>query len=291
MEVESERLEKALRKLQKAIKRLDQDPLPEEVHKLRTEARRVETIASALTPGDETTALLIKSIKPLRKAAGSVRDIDVLTAKVLNLPKSNQPKTGNDTQNQDSDFQNSLTRFVEYLGVARQKEAKKLFRIVERKRESVCRDIKRYRQQLESPSAIEEPELSPVALESQARAFTVGLVAELGRTATLTARNIHIFRLKVRALRSILELVPSSDPDMLLALTQAKDEIGEWHDWHQLASMARQVLKEAPDRALLTEIDRIAGWKLSQAVKAGEALRRAYLQPTGKKQKVRKKAA
>jgi hypothetical protein len=55
--------------------------------------------------------------------------------------------------------------------------------------------------------------------------------------------------------------------------------------------MARQVLKEAPDRALLTEIDRIAGWKLSQAVKAGEALRRAYLQPTGKKQKVRKKAA
>jgi CHAD domain-containing protein len=192
---------------------------------------------------------------------------------------------------EDKQSQHSLTRLVEYLGGARQREAEKLLAAVERKQKPACRNIKRYKKLLQSTFADENPDTSPIALESQARSFASGMVAQLCRAKRLTARNIHPFRLKVRKLRSILELVPSSDPDLLRSLTRAKNEIGDWHDWHQLAATARQVLKQASDRPLLTRIDRIAARELSQAVEASEALRGTYLQPAPESRRPAKKRA
>ena len=83
---ELERVQKALRELGKSLKSLPANPAPKEVHKLRTAARRVEAIAGALPEAEgKASRRLVKSIEPLRKAAGGVRDMDVLAANARKL--------------------------------------------------------------------------------------------------------------------------------------------------------------------------------------------------------------
>ncbi len=85
---ELERARKAVRELGKTLKSLPSDPPPREVHKLRTATRRVEAIAAVLAPveGKESRRLL-KSIEPVRKAAGGVREMDVLIGNARKLAR------------------------------------------------------------------------------------------------------------------------------------------------------------------------------------------------------------
>lgn len=75
--MELEKVEKPIRKLRKAFKRLSDDPRPEDVHALRTQTRRLEAIVATLriVPAKKAERLL-KSVTPVRKAAGEVRDMD-----------------------------------------------------------------------------------------------------------------------------------------------------------------------------------------------------------------------
>ena len=76
---ELERVRKALRELGKSLESLNGDSAPEDVHKLRTASRRVEAIAGVLGAADgKKSRRLVKAIEPVRKAAGGVRDMDVL---------------------------------------------------------------------------------------------------------------------------------------------------------------------------------------------------------------------
>ena len=264
--MEADRLQKPVRTLRKGLKSLPRDPAPEQVHKLRIGARHMESVAAALLPADGKKARrLLKTIRPLRKAAGAVRDMDMLTANALKLAEA----PGND----------SLARLVKYLGATRQQNVAQLLDAVEHRRKSARRRLKRFARNVESELKGEASGERAPELEGSVRAAAAKLHSKLSRWPVLSAANIHRFRLKIKELRSLLQLEQDSDAGLLRALGSAKRKIGEWHDWQQLKEIASEVLNAYEDRGLLMDIDQAVSRKLTQALAASNALRKRYLKP------------
>jgi len=267
--MELDRVEKPLRQLRKLLKELPQNPPPEEVHKLRTHTRRIEAMANALEPAaHKKTRRLLKVLKPVRKAAGTVRDMDVLTADLLHLQK-----------NGNSD---SIVRLIEHLAGQRNQNAGKLLETVADQRKPARRHLKQYVQIIESVANGKKPVRSEVvhtlnsAIGSGSPADA--LVTELARWPKLSLSNLHDFRLKVKELRYVLQMYPESDPRFVEALGQVKDEVGIWHDWQQLAEIAHEVLDPANDSELIAKINDAGEQKFTRALATSNSLRRHFLQ-------------
>jgi CHAD domain-containing protein len=261
--MEADRLQKPLRNLRKGLKSLPRDPAPGRVHDLRTRARQMETFASALMPPNgRKTRQLLKTIKPLRKAAGSVRDVDVMTEIALKLTEP----SGRD----------SLARLVKYLGSTREKNAVELLDAVERRRKAARRRLKQFAKRMESA---QDSRHRAVEIDGGVHTAAHKLRSELSKWPELNADNIHRFRIKIKELRSLLQLERDSDAGLVRSLTNAKNKIGNWHDWQQLREIAGAVLDAGQDRTLLLEIDGAVERKLERALAVANALRRRYLRP------------
>lgn len=268
MVAELEHVRKAFRELGKSLKSLPADPSPKAVHKLRTATRRVEAIAAALPPHDgRKSQRLLKSIEPVRKAAGGVRDMDVLTANVRKLARY---ASGN-----------SLTRLTDLLQNARQQNAAELSRVLSRRRKAARQNLKEYSRLLRSALAPANAAASASGRPSQShegiQAVAMNVFRELGEWPPLDASNIHAFRLKVKELRYTLQLDAGSDPAFVAALGDVQRRVGDWHDWDQLAEIAREILQSVEDQSLLTRIDLTAKRRFAQALAAANALRGRYL--------------
>lgn len=274
------RAEKPLLQLRELLNTLPRNPAPDEVHKLRTRARKIEAIAMALETADTgKTKKLLKSIKPVRKAAGSVRDMDVLTGDLLHMPQNGNHEAARE----------SLVRLVEHLGAVRRKSVDGLLDTVNRQRRPARRSLKKFVKLVQSVAKGKKPAPIQIArtLESAdgsgSRASI--LMTELREWPRLNDRNIHPFRLKVKELRYVLQLFPGADRGFIDSLGKVKDAIGNWHDWQQLLAIARDVLDVQKDKALLAEIDATAKKKLAHALAGANGLRRRYLKaaPAGRK--------
>ncbi len=257
-----------MRELSKTLKSLLDDPAPKEVHKLRTAARRVEAIATVLAHSDEKRSRrLLKSIEPVRKAAGGVRDMDVLTANARRLAR----RSAGD----------SLTRLLDHLQIARRQNAEKLRRVLARRRDAAREDLKQYARMVRSalaPAKGAEPAGGQTGQENEGiHTAAMDAVRELGSWPPLNADNIHAFRLKVKELRYVLQLSADADPGLVDALGNVQRRVGDWHDWQQLDEIAREVLTREEDIALLTRIDQTVRRKLDRALGAANSLRGKYL--------------
>ena len=274
MAIAFDRVQKPLRKLRKSLRNLPADPQPEQVHRLRTRSRQIEAAAAALSPaGEKLTRRLLKSIKPLRKAAGSVRDMDVLAAKAIAFAQEPGQDPG---QNLHRD---GLARLVEHLQQSRKKSAAGLLAVVDQRKKAARRNLKLYAKQIEGA---QDSASAARGAERQAQAAAAQLTAELDRWPALSARNLHSFLLKVKALRSVLQLLSGTDGELagdpfgnslIGALGTVKDKIGEWHDWRQLATAAADALDPQQQRELLTAIKKIVRQKLHEALAAADAIR------------------
>lgn len=256
MDIERENAEKPLRNLRKALKRFPSDPSAEQVHTLRTQTRRIEALVDAFTPEPKKkTQRLLKSVKPVRKAAGSVRDVDVLVGKLLTLAP------------EESD--ESLVRLVEHLGEMRVEEVRELRQTVSAHRKKARRNLKDYSEhvgkQFRGSRKVASSASAPAAL-----------TMELTEWPKLSAENIHPFRIKVKQLRYMLQLSSEVDEKLIDALGKAKDEIGDWHDWHELESIARQVLDPKTDAQALKRISEIGSGKLKRALSTANEVRDRY---------------
>jgi CHAD domain-containing protein len=100
---------------------------------------------------------------------------------------------------------------------------------------------------------------------------------ELSRWPALNAENLHPFRIKIKELRYILQLVQDADLKFVDALEKVKQKIGDWHDWQELYRIAAQLLDPAKDRIALIEIEEKRSIKYQQALKAARTLRTRYL--------------
>ena len=276
-----DRVEKPLRNLRKLLKSLPENAAPEDVHKLRTRARRIEAVANALKPAaSKETKRLLKAIKPVRKAAGGVRDMDVLTRNLLDLEKNGLEKNGRS---------DSLLRLVEHLGTERSASASDLAETVDRQRKTTRRELKNYARLVESVTACKKPVQRAEERSHEATSTNESgaedLKAELKHWPRLNAGNLHSFRLKVKALRYVLQASPGLDPAFVDALGNVKDEIGDWHDWQQLLEIARNVLNRPDDRKLLAKIETITRQKFAQALAAANSLRRRFLRTSSPRRK------
>src|SRR5581483_6194286 len=106
-----------IRKLQKFAAKLPRNPSPEKIHKLRTNARKLESTFAALSlDSGNNERRLIKEVRRIRKRAGKVRDLDVLTGDLATIPVEGE-----------SDCQVQL---LEHLGGKRRKQARKLRKLI-----------------------------------------------------------------------------------------------------------------------------------------------------------------
>ncbi len=263
-----EHLREPFRKLRESLKHLEKNPPPEEVHKLRIQARRIESIASALTPdGGNKARRMIKPVKHLRRAAGGVRDMDVLTGNALTLRNRSNGS--------------SIDRLLKYLKSARAKNALKLLKTVDRESKQFRRSLRNYSHLIKSvPAPSDGGQRSTAHPPPDPLYAAVGeLIAELTAWPTITVRNIHQLRLKVKELRYVLQALPESDKAFVDALGVVKDQIGEWHDWQQLAQVASEAIPGPEDHTLLAEIRKTASRKLRQAKAVSNAMREGWLTP------------
>ena len=265
---ELERARKAVRELSRTLKSLPMDPPPEEVHKLRTTTRRVEAIVSVLAQmeGKESRRVL-KSIEPIRKAAGGVREMDVM---IVNARKLERYVAGD-----------SLTRLLEHLQIARQQNAEVLRRVLGRRRDLARENLKQYSRLIRTALAPEKEAVSlnglPAHLQEGVHSAAIKVVRELGEWPPLDADNVHAFRLKVKELRYILQLSADADSGLVETLGNVQRLIGDWHDWQQLEQIARKLLNMKRDGTLLTRIGETSRRRLSRALTAANALRGKYL--------------
>jgi CHAD domain-containing protein len=269
---ELERVRKALRELGKSLKSLSGDSAPKAVHKLRTASRRVEAIAGVLEAADQKKSQraaksIVKSIEPIRKAAGGVRDMDVLLADARKLARYSDGE--------------SLGHLVEHLKTARQQHAGELRHALHHRRKAVLEHLKEYFRLVASAAKHAQSSSGSGALGSRAREeihnSAMNVVRELGDWKPLDAGNLHEFRLKVKQLRYTLQLDAQADLSLVEVLGEVQRRVGDWHDWHQLEEIAREVLVYNKDRALLDRIGETANRRFHRALASANALRGKYL--------------
>lgn len=273
MALERDSVQRPIRKLRKALKGIGEDSAVEQVHKLRTGARKLEAIITALSlDAGSLGEHLLGDLKPVRKAAGDVRDTDVLMANSLRLS--------------GGEHQDCLIRLTEHLGNMRVKSAKSLYQTVAEVRKSARQDLKKYAKRVERQRKATEKALRSRNLKknqpqgfpaTSAATFALGLTAELSRWPQLDAGNVHPFRIKVKVLRYVLQLGPTAEDGFIAALGEVKDRIGEWHDWQQLSVVASSIIEHAGECPVRKQIEATEREKLEQALASANAMRMRYL--------------
>jgi CHAD domain-containing protein len=248
--------EKPLQKLRKELKKFPSSPAPEKVHSLRTQTRRLEAaVASLALHREKESRRLLKLITPVRKAAGKVRDMDVLIGDALTL-----------SQNPGSE---AVVRLVEHLAKMRVRHARKL-------RDVIGTRLGEIRQRLKQSSRLMRSKLKDSSGAPDAETAPLVVITELNRWPDLNEGNLHLFRIRIKELRYMLQLSEPADGKLVDFLGEVKDTIGEWHDWVELLRIAGKVLDSQEDRPVLAEIERVGNEKLQVALTAANRLRERY---------------
>jgi len=122
MALDAKRIQKQTRKLRKLLKKMLRVPAPEEIHRFRTNARRFQTLLETFELDTAKNGRkLANDVAKLRKRAGKVRDLDVLTAYASGIDHGSSERE-------------CSVRLLEHLGAQRAKQARKFHQL--RKRHS-----------------------------------------------------------------------------------------------------------------------------------------------------------
>jgi CHAD domain-containing protein len=262
MPVDQDKLEGSFRKLRKSLRNIPKQPSPEEVHDLRTRARRLESTLHALMLDQERDGRrLIKTVSPIRKKAGQVRDMDVLTGFAATLA---------------NDSQECLTQLLEHLGAKRVQSARRLRATVVQKRKKARRRLRQYSGIIRR-NASRKSTSNDRGWPADATAIAIQLSSELAAWPRLNSSNLHPYRLKVKELRYVLQLAEGQDSEFVDALGEVKDAIGEWHDWSELGAVANEILDHGSGCKVLKQIRDTTTAKFDHALSLAEALRKKFL--------------
>lgn len=265
MPVVKSELEADLHKLRKSLKRASQSLTPEEVHKLRTRARRLQSLSDSNSQPSLAGARLGKALKRIRKRAGRVRDMDALTAHLAALHSDSDPSC--------------RTQLFEYLGAKRYRRADRLTRLLEEEGPALRRKLRRLAKGIDKGTRRNRGKNARKAHRKES-AQVLELTAGLSEPALLTHSNLHPYRLKVKELRDALRMAGgTSDSRFAGALGQCKDAIGEWHDGEELIAIAHKILGHGPQCPLLQELKEANKRKLDGALAIAERLRTDYARP------------
>ena len=254
MHLVPEQVRKPIKDLRKSLRSLDKRPSKDAVHELRTTSRKVEAASAALfAERGDTPHKLLKSIKPLRTSAGEVRDMDVLLANVHSLLRKGPNP--------------SLERLIPHLQRMRDESARRLSKEFRWKQTKAKKHLKSFSRRLKRHFDKGDIEAQ------QAHA----LFNELSRWPRLTGDNLHDFRIKVKELRYMMQFVNGANPEFMSALDRAKVQIGSWHDWAELRTIATELLDPESDQSAIEQITEVEIRRFKSAMRAAQLLRSRYL--------------
>jgi CHAD domain-containing protein len=249
-------------RMNRYVARLVKNAKTEDVHRFRTNSRRVEAVVDELAPESGNKKKLLKLLSRLRKKAGKVRDLDVEIAflKELKIP----------------DRQNHRAQLLEVLGGDQARRSKKLTRSLDADR------VKKLRKRLRRA----ESEIVLNGIDPLKRAFV-----HLPKPSATppTEKMLHASRIAAKRARYLAELAADS-PDakaVISELKRAQDEIGRWHDVLKLTERAEELFGGVGESSLVAALQNIsrarfrrAGTALQVALKAiSELQQKAASQP------------
>jgi CHAD domain-containing protein len=264
--LDSSYVKRLSRKLRKFLKKKNRALPPVQVHKFRTHLRHVEAAAEALIPkAKRRDKAVLKDIRRIRKQAGKVRDMDVLTADVTSIRVPANQK-------------DELISLLEYLGSQRYREAKRLRSLLRIKGPRLRKGMKQFGIRLQERLKHQQ-QASENGAFPEVMATTLQLWSYLKRPPRLALRTLHPHRLNVKKLRDVVRLSDRDNHSKLAgSLDQVKDAIGDWHDWQELARLAGEVLEES--RGVLSKaVVRTAQQRYVRALSLTEGMRRRLLHP------------
>lgn len=259
---------KPIRQLRKSLKGLCSDSSAQDVHELRIRVRRVAAIAAALIPEkNKQKRDLLKALKKILKAAGEVRDMDVLIVKARILARRCQ--------------NSSVTTLLDHIKTLRMENARGLLKTVGSQCKDTRRILSRFSSQVEHRLRARHPDATDALNKPLPTDAATMLAGELSHWPVLNAENLHAFRIKVTRLRDVLRLEAGADPQFVIALERVRERIGDWHDWQQLKDVAIKVLNAAENSTALEEIEAIERNKFREALAIAHKARRRYLGGSG----------
>lgn len=267
MALDTDRIEKTVRKLRKLVNKARKRPTPDNIHDLRTYTRRFEAAVAALkldSRGNERR--LLRDLKRARKRAGKIRDMDVLTSYTCDVDAGEQ--------------KNCQVQLLEYLGAKRYWQAERLKTWMKNRRSALRRRLKRSAKRLDKITSADSKKSSSTqsAAPAEAMAAAAKLSRELAQPATLNKSNLHPYRLKVKELRYVLQMADSlGTRGFIDSLGAVKDAIGEWHDWEELIAIASDLDEHGPNCQLVRELKTICDRKYERALSLTNQMRKHYL--------------
>jgi len=277
MALDPKKLDTPLRKLRKLVRKMPKVPTQDDVHDIRTNTRRVEATLEALQLDRKRKGRrVLRAVTPMRKKAGAVRDMDVLTGFASGLAV-------------DGDERPCLVKLLEHLGEERARGAGRLGKTVAQRRKTA-------RKRLKVCSSLIEKTFDKSGATRQrewpidAAAAAMRLSGELSKWPKLSAENLHPFRLKVKEMRYVLQL-SGQDGEVTDRLGEVKDQIGEWHDWTELAAIAKDVLSDCRNCQVIARVEQTSQQKFRTALANAQQLRSQYFASEGGTSKQKRKNA
>jgi len=213
------------------------------VHKFRTNSRRIEALVSELAPDNGNRKKLLKLLSKLRKKAGKVRDLDVQIAFLNELKVP--------------DRQNHRAQLLERLDSEQSRRKKKLEKALDA--ETVTELRKRLRR---IQSEMQLAGIDPLKLAHKR-------LPDPGRTP-LTEKMLHTCRIEAKKARYLAELAPESPESrqFLEELRKEQDAVGEWHDILKLKKRAERLFGGVSDSALVSVLQNLSRARFRRATSA-----------------------
>jgi CHAD domain-containing protein len=265
MALDENTVQKPVRKLRKLLKKNPRQPTPDNVHDLRTNTRRLEAALSALSlDSRREEQRWLKDLARVRKRAGKVRDMDVLTGFASTVHPDGE--------------QDCSVQLLEHLGAQRYKHATRLNSVIAKRRKAIRKHLKEASRDFDKTFSQPSKDGGSTTASAQATASALNAQSQLADPPRLGKNNLHPYRLKVKELRNVLKMAANSDQQEFVdELGSVKDAIGEWHDWEELIVIARDVLDHGPTCKLLRGLRQIADEKYRRALSRAENMRKKYL--------------
>lgn len=230
-------------RMDRYIGRLSKSLAPENVHRFRTNSRRIEALVEQLAPETRNKKKLLKLISKLRKKAGKLRDLDVQIELLKNL--------------KIPDRQNHRAQLLELLAEEHARRSRKLSKALEPETLSELR--KRLRRE---KSEIKLDGIDPLRL-------ALNSLPKLNQ-APLTERRLHECRIAAKHARYLAELAGESPEAKAFVeeLRRSQDAIGEWHDAMKLKEKAEKRFGSASESALVSVLQNVSRSRFRSASNA-----------------------
>ena len=223
--------------------RLSKSSETSDVHRFRTNARRVETLIDELCPQTRNQEKLLKLLSKLRKKAGRLRDLDVQIAFLRNL--------------KIPDRQNHRAQLLEWLGSEQARRSRKLPKNFD---QGTVRELRKRLRRARAEMSLEGIDPLKLALNRLPKPIHT----------QLTEKDLHACRNAAKRSRYLAELAGES-PEAKFVIEQlknAQDVIGEWHDVLKLKEKAEQHFGGVRDSVLVSALQNISRARFRRATSA-----------------------